>query len=160
METLYEINYQIEEILNNMVDFETGEINQDIAERLSELTMKKDEKIKNIVAYIVNEKSKLNELKLAKKRLEKRARVKGTHIDWLTAYLKSYVERGRKYEFSEGVISWRKSESVEVKDLDAIPTEYIKIAKTADKMALKKALKDGIAVDGVELKENLNMSVK
>ena len=55
--TLYEINRNIEDILNRMfeeVDEETGEVNPEIVTELAELNEARDTKIDNIGAYIKN----------------------------------------------------------------------------------------------------------
>ena len=55
--TLYEINRNIEDILNRMfeeVDEETGEVNPEIVTELAELNEARDMKLDNIGAYIKN----------------------------------------------------------------------------------------------------------
>ena len=57
--------------------------------------------------------------------------------------------------------STRKSEAVTVENVNSLPSEYktIKIVETANKVALKQALKAGNKIEGVELKENLNLKI-
>lgn len=59
-------------------------------------------------------------------------------------------------------ISFRKSESVSITDLDRVPAEYKRVKTTveADKTALKKVLKDGIEIDGAVLVESKNIQIK
>ena len=59
-------------------------------------------------------------------------------------------------------INFRKSESVDIADLNLLESEYKKvtITETADKTAIKDAIKNGIQVTGAVLKTNLNLQIK
>lgn len=57
-------------------------------------------------------------------------------------------------------LSFRKSESVLVDDVEKLPSEYVVIKKQADKLSIKKALKGGVAIEGVKLIENNNLQIK
>jgi hypothetical protein len=59
-------------------------------------------------------------------------------------------------------LSLRRSESIEVDSLDQLP-EYFKTVKTtvtADKTRIKKAIKDGQAMEGARIVENFNLQIK
>lgn len=58
--------------------------------------------------------------------------------------------------------SFRKSESVEIEDMTKINPKFIKIKTTesADKTAIKAAIKSGELVDGVTLQVNKNLQIK
>lgn len=59
-------------------------------------------------------------------------------------------------------ISFRKSESVEVEDLSLLDKDFIvvKTTESADKTAIKKAIKEGQNVQGAVLKTNMNLQIK
>ena len=59
-------------------------------------------------------------------------------------------------------ISFRKSESIEVEDVNSLPSEYkvVKVTEQADKVALKEAIKRGEEIFGVTLKVNQNIQIK
>lgn len=59
-------------------------------------------------------------------------------------------------------ISFRKSESVEVEDVNNLPNEFkvIKLSETADKLKIKDAIKSGILIDGCSIKTNRNLNIK
>ena len=59
-------------------------------------------------------------------------------------------------------ISFRKSESVEVEDVNNLPNEFkvIKLTETADKLKIKDAIKSGILIDGCSIKTNRNIQIK
>ena len=67
-----------------------------------------------------------------------------------------------KFETPKVKISYRKSETVEVENVDLLPKEFVKekIEKSADKMALKQFIKGGKTLNGVKLVTNINMQVK
>ena len=57
--------------------------------------------------------------------------------------------------------STRKSESIEVENINGLPNKYkvVKIVESADKKSLKEAIKKGDVIDGVTLKQNLNLKI-
>jgi hypothetical protein len=59
-------------------------------------------------------------------------------------------------------ISFRKSESVEVEDVNALPNEFkvIKVTEAADKFKIKDAIKAGVKIIGCYLKTNRNLQIK
>jgi len=59
-------------------------------------------------------------------------------------------------------ISFRKSESVEVENINQLPNEYkvIKVTESADKFKIKDAIKSGILIDGCSIKTNRNIQIK
>jgi hypothetical protein len=58
-------------------------------------------------------------------------------------------------------IGTRKSETVEVEDVNQLPKEYktIKVTEAADKIAIKKALKSGLEIEGCYIQENQNLKI-
>ena len=67
-----------------------------------------------------------------------------------------------KMETPRMKLSYRKSDSVDVYDIDSLPKEYIKekVEVSADKTALKKDIKNGKEINGAKIVTNLNMQVK
>ena len=59
-------------------------------------------------------------------------------------------------------INFRKSESIEVTDIDLLDTDFVKttITKAADKIAIKEAIKAEIPVRGAVLITNYNLQIK
>tara|TARA_R110000782_G_scaffold128951_4_gene220500 strand:+ start:27 stop:515 length:489 start_codon:yes stop_codon:yes gene_type:complete len=55
----------------------------------------------------------------------------------------------------------RKSQSISVDDINGLPSEFktIKVTESADKKALKEAIKSGEVISGVELVDNLNLKI-
>ena len=59
-------------------------------------------------------------------------------------------------------INFRKSESIEVTDIDLLDADFVKttITKAADKIAIKEAIKSGENVQGAVLVTNQNLQIK
>jgi hypothetical protein len=59
-------------------------------------------------------------------------------------------------------INFRKSETVEVEDVNLLPLSYkvVKIVETADKASIKAALKDGVEVTGCRIETHRNLQIK
>jgi len=59
-------------------------------------------------------------------------------------------------------INFRKSETVEVDDVNQLPAAYkvIKVTEQADKAAIKAALKDGVEVTGCSIETHRNLQIK
>ena len=59
-------------------------------------------------------------------------------------------------------INFRKSETVEVDDVNQLPSLYkvVKVTEQADKAAIKAALKDGVEVTGCRIETHRNLQIK
>lgn len=154
MMNLYEIN---ERILD-CVDPETGEV-IDI-QMLEGLQMERDSKIENIALWIKNLLSDAEELDREKKKLADRQRISENKAKSLKEYLSRFVY-GEKFKTPRVSISWRKSESVSVDDINSVPDKFLKYSDPApDKTAIKKAIKSGEDVPGAHLIEGKNIQIK
>lgn len=155
--TLYELNH---ELLNFdlEIDEETGEILN--AADLDKLEMERDTKIENIGLWIKNLLSDAEELKREKDNLAKREQQAKKKAERLKEYLADNL-MGEKFKTARLDISWRRSESVAVYDEPLIPDEYkIPQDPKIDKAGIKKALKEGIKIDGVDLITKSNIQIK
>lgn len=154
MATLYEIN---EEILN-CVDTETGEIID--PEKLSQLQMDFDDKVEGIALWIKDLLSDATAIKAEKDKLAERQRVCENKAKNLKEYLSGFLG-GEKFKTPRVAISYRKSKSVDVQDITALPKEYLKYSEpTANKTEIKKAIEAGTAVPGCVLVESQNIQIK
>lgn len=149
--------YEIDASMLECIDPETGEVD---AEQLEALNILREEKIENAALWLKNLKSDVVELKAEKKAFEDRIKAKQNRIDGLTAYLMNALD-GQKFETPKCVISYRKSESVNITDLSKIPTDYLRFAPAeADRTAIKAAIKAGAEIDGAEIVQKMSMQVK
>ena len=169
MRKLYEIDADIEDLMNSVIDPDTGEVTD--PEALDALLLERDQKIENIALYAkdVNAESAAisNEIMVLQKRAEK---LKKTE-DGLKAYLTKALE-GQKFSTPKCMISFRKSESAEpddefiewASDINNCALHFLRIKETksvtADKEAIKKYLKSGGKLEHCRLVEKQNISIK
>lgn len=155
MPSLYEIDQQI----MLCVDMDTGEIVD--MDKLSELQIERETKLESVALWIKNLKAEEAALKAEKDAFaerEKQTKAKREKLsEWLTEAL-----NGEKMSTNKVAISFRKSESVKITDIDAIPMDYIveTITESPDKTAIKAALKNGLDVPGCELELKNNIQIK
>ena len=115
--TLYQINEQIAKAIELGFDPETGEILDESA--LEQLQMDRDEKIENICLYIkdliAESKALADEAKALTERKERSAK----KAESLKNYLQAMLD-GQKWKSSKAIVSYRKTQSVVVDDMDAL----------------------------------------
>lgn len=157
--TLYEINEQIRNAIELGYDPETGEILD--ASALEQLQMDRDEKIENICLYIKDLAAEATAIKAEESALADRRKASERKGESLKRYLQAMLD-GQKWKSSKAVVSYRKTQSVIVDNLDEIPNDFMRIKTTSepDKVAIKDALKAGTEVAGCHLEEGQSMSVK
>ena len=153
MASLYEIDAQI----MACVDFETGEIID--AEKLEQLQMQFNDKVEGIALWIKNLVAEAKMIKEEKDNLAARQKVCENKAESLKKYLGQALA-GEKFKTPKVSISYRKSESVEVADVEFLSPEYLKFKPEADKTKIKEALKAGEVVEGAMLVEKNNIQIK
>lgn len=155
---LYQIKQEIEQAINECVDFETGEIID--SERLDKLNMALNEKRENIALYIKNMIADSKAIDEEIKNLTARKKSINNKIDWLKQYLANDLQ-GSKFETAKVVVSFRKSKAVEINPDAEIPNEFlIQQEPKPDKAGLKKAIQAGAVITGVSIVEKSNISIK
>ena len=179
MANLYEISQQLQILEEFMVDPETGEfLDEDsFNAKFDEIQMALNEKIENSMCFYKNLQADIEAFKTEEKNIAQRRKVKENLAERIKNRIDNYIRM--KYTNEDGVVdtdglnkfkmetprmklSYRKSDSVDVYDIDSLPKEYIKekVELSADKTALKKILKDGKEIKGAKIVTNLNMQVK
>ena len=162
---LYEINAQLERLLDvgdgRMVDEETGELFDQ--EALEALEMERDAKIDGCLFFIKNCKADAKKLDEEIKKLQ----AKKQAIENKAERTKNYVEhclKGEKFKSVFNSAYYTKTVKVEVDEamVKFLPDEFIKttIKVEPKKTELKKALMDGVVVNGAVLVESLSLTVK
>jgi hypothetical protein len=149
---LYEIN---EEMLN-CIDAETGEVDTD---KLDELTMLRDEKLENIALWIKDLKAEAEALKAEKLAFQARQAAAENKAESLKNYLTGFLH-GEKFKTTKCVISFRRSEKVEILNELDLPPEFTTVEIKADKTAIKQAIKNGQEVAGAYLVESTSCIIK
>lgn len=152
----------LSELMEEEFDQETGElINKDkeINELYDGIKLSLEEKFNNSQRYLLSLKSENDLLDSEIKRLQakkkaiqnKSLRVKDLMLSTLQATDLT------KLKTSLFNFSIKKSESVEIDTIDNLSRSYLRIKYEADKTEIKKALKDGVELDGVRLVESKSL---
>lgn len=159
---LYELNaklasYQME------FDEETGEwVNE---KELDDLNLALEEKIEGICLWIKNLRAEAKAIKGEEANLKERREAKENEADRLESYVSSNLQ-GKPFETSKVKVTWRKSESVEILNEDAVPPSLldIQVMRKPIKAEIKKRLKEaeakGEEILWAKLNKNNNMTVK
>ena len=158
MSSLYEISKELTNAIEECVDMETGEIIN--PSRIDELTMALNEKRENVALYIKNKTADIDAITNEIKILTLRKKVLTNRIEGLKSYLADNL-KGKKFETAKTVVSFRKSEQLEVNSTNYIPTEFLILQEPKiDKVGLKKLIKSGTKIAGVELILKQNIQIK
>ena len=156
---LYEINAALESAFMDCIDPETGEIVGDTS-ALDDLQLQRDEKIENIALFIKNLKAEAEAIQNEERKLKSRRNSCENRTEWLKKYLANNLQ-GEKFKTPRVAVSWRRSQSVEVEDVWALPDEFVRRADPEpNKTAIKEAIKAGIDVPGAELVDSLSMTIR
>lgn len=163
---LYEIDTQIAEVLEYIVNEETGEIDPIAETELDQLKKDRELKIGNIGLHIKNQVAFIDAIKDEEKKLRERRKIMEKKIEWLKNYLEMHLD-GEKLELPNLKIGWRKSESLIEKgnfDVEKFAQQYpelVKIVYQPDKNSIKKFIKEkGVGIEGFEIISKNNIQIK
>ena len=159
---LYEINAALMQAYDDAVDQETGELIENEAYKaIDGLQMALEEKTESVLLWIKNLQADAEALKKEKQAFADRQSRVENKIESLKKYVGGVLE-GQKFQTARVSASWRKSDAVEYDgDVFALPEDYIKYSEpTVDKVALKKALKNGEKIKGARLITRQNLQIK
>ena len=161
--TLYEINAQLEELIANSVDPETGELVIDPA-ALDELNLEREEKVEGIALYIKDLKATAAAIKAEMDNLKARYDSAKNKAERLTDYLKENLH-GEKFSTPKVAISYRNSTSVEINPeiffARSANGRFFRLKDPeADKKAIADAIKAGETIEGAELISKQSMTIK
>jgi hypothetical protein len=160
---LYQINANLELLLDqihSIAEENEGEIPDDYAEKLDKIYLDKKNKVIDIAKYIKTLKAKSEAIKNEMDILHARYKTYNNYADNLKKYLKMNIPTGSKYEDSAVKLSWRKSESVQVLDINVIPDKYLETKTYAHLLDIKRDIKDGNNIPGVMLMQNNNLVIR
>ncbi len=150
--------YEIDQRILALVDEETGEITN--FEQLDKLQIEREAKIENIALWIKNLKSDEESYKAEKQAFEDRQRQAKQRRESLERYL-SDVLNGEKFKTARVECSFRKSQKIEVENIELLPEEFLNYKNPeADKTAIKEAIKEGKEVAGARIVYALNLQIK
>ena len=152
---LFELNQAVRDF-ELEIDEETGEILN--ADALDSLELERDTKIENIALWIKNLKAEAEAVKKQKEAFYSREKALTNKAERLKEYLANNL-MGEKFKTDRVVLSWRKSQAVEVDD-NFNDERFIKYEPKISKSEIKDALKSGEIIEGARLVENNSLQIK
>lgn len=158
---LYEIT---QEALYLSTLLETEELTVELEEALIINQDQLQAKAVNYAKVIANYQAESDAIDQEIKRLKAMKDSREKKIEWLKESVKKamLVSGIEKVESPLFKLSVRRSESVEVDMVEALPNAFqnVKNVVTADKVAIKEAIKRGENITGARLVENFNLQIK
>jgi len=158
---LYEITQEAQYLA---VLLETEELTAELEEALIINQDQLQAKAVNYAKVITNYQAESDAIDQEIKRLKAMKDSREKKIEWLKESVKKamLVSGIEKVESPLFKISVRRSEAVEVDIVEALPSAFqnIKNVVTADKVAIKEAIKRGENVMGARIIENFNLQIK
>lgn len=167
MNSLYEISNELREVYNKLengegIDQETGEISEELQNALA--LSQQNLQAKGVdIGYVI--KSFDDEIDLYDreiKRLTERKQALKNAQERVKNNLKSAMEEFGIVEIKGQTlkINFRKSESVEIDNVNLLDDRFKRVKVEADKTAIKQAIKSGEEVKGARLVENNNLQIR
>lgn len=149
---LYGINRQIESLWQHADEAFDAEASPEHLDRLERLLKQAEvtlaEKAIAIACLIKGIEADIDALAEEELILRNRRKTCERQADWLRAYLAGNLTPGEKIKDARVVISWRKSQSVQLlADVSSLPRQFVreKVIVEADKVAIKDAFDAGTA---------------
>lgn len=173
MTNLYEINKQIDQVMidrENSIFSPEGEEQTpiDFEAMLDKLQMQLNDKVENILKYMSNVEWTIDIIDAEIQRLSKLKQQAQKKHDGLKNYVAFSLQHAGIEKLDLGIykLSFRKSESLEVLDIEQVPQEYkkeetittVKVDKTAIKQFLKTS--DGLVIPWTKLVVKQNLQIK
>jgi len=162
--SLYEIDAKFQAAME-AADYEAeqneGVIPEDIAAQLDGIEMEREQKAINICRYIKNLNAEAAAYDAEADRLYKRAKSAKNRVEFLKSWLCAIMP-GWKYKDSTCIVSWRKSDKVNILSSLEIPQAFRKVVteEKIDRIGIKDAIKKGEIVPGAEVVEYQNIQIK
>lgn len=152
--------FDIDKHILECVDLETGEIID--PEKLEALEMEREKKIEGCGMWYKDCLAQAAAIKEEADKLTARAAQLTKKAESIKAYLEMALN-GEKFKSDRVVVSYRKSEQVEIGtdfDWTTAPDEYLSFKDPApNKTAIKKALKAGTDIAGCKIVSKMNIQI-
>lgn len=170
--SLYTIDQELKRAIDdlyNRVD-ENGELVEVTEEELQKIEALNEDrraKLENITLYCKNLDAEAQAIKAEEEALKKRrARIEKKAEGLKTLMINSLMANGDKeFESPRCRAKIKETESTKIIDQSKIPEEYIKVKTfepeyNPDKVAIKKAIKAGIQIDGATIEVNRKLNIE
>lgn len=158
--------YHIDQALEALIDPETGELLD--YDAFEQLQMDRDHKIENMVCWSKSLDAEAKAIRGEEKELAERRRTMERKRDRLRDYVDRALD-GHPFQTAKCSVTYRKSTAVEITNMEELVQwcmdngydgKVTYAAPTVSKSDIAPLLKAGVAVDGAEIAERMNMGVK
>lgn len=156
---LFEINGFLRDLIESATNPETGEINSQLSSEIEDLTIERDNKVEYLALLKKELEYKSEALHEECEILKARKKIVDKKCEWIRLYL-STILNGQNFETPRVVISWRKSESLQIDNENLLPAEYYRYTESVDKLKIKEALKSGVQIDGCQIVAKNHIQIK
>jgi seryl-tRNA synthetase len=161
MPQLFELADEIERLMAEVIDHETGEITDEGLAKLDAIEMERDEKALAIAQYMMSTLAEAEMVAKQAQRLGARAKVLTNQAGRLKQKLTDWLPVGTKLRDDVVQIGWRKSTAVEVSNAGEIPDVLCNFTRTPDLTRIKMALKrDASNVPAAKLVTRHHVSIR
>lgn len=161
---LYELTSKRQELLDLIaaMDSEDLELSDAVGDTLEALDEAIQDKAEAVASFIFSLQADSAALKQEEQRLAERRRLNDAKVERMKTYLADMLQEADidKVQGLKYTIGFRKSEKVQVSDVDALPERFLRVKREPNLTALKEALKAGQAFDGAVLTTNKNLSIR
>lgn len=168
-ETLYEITKEL--VFLNNLDETNSSIGQEgddkleqIKQALDNLNMKFLDKVTNVVKFIKNLEAQREALASEAKRLSDRKRSFDNRIEWLKNYIKISMEATQSEKIKNALFTIyfaQSQQSVEVKDINQVEEQYLKVKVEVDKTKILEQVKStGVIPRGVDIVQGTHLVIR
>lgn len=164
---LYNVHKEVEQLIETMINPETGEVNAVVNAHLNTLTLKREDAIHQIAIANIANKAKSEMIAAEIKRLQTLKKQVENRSETAKRILENELTPGEVFEFNNVKISWRKSsqvkvdEFIDVADLAINYPDLVKIEYSLDKTKVKEFAKDSIPLpEGISIEEKQNIQIK
>ena len=157
---LYKIETEYLQLMADVEDVE-GVLTPELEEAL---TINKTQLEGKSTAYlhIISTREALNnQAKDEIKRLQAFVKANDNLVIKLRSRLLDAVKLFGAFEVGINKFGTRKSSTVEVDDVNSLPSDFktVKVVESADKKAIKEALKNGVVIEGCSIIEKINLKI-
>ena len=158
--TLYTIENDFIQLMQQVEEMD-GEITPEMDEQLAITEAQRDGKSIAYLSIITKVDSETTLIDNEIKRLQALKKRNNNIVTKLQSRLLDAVNLFGSYSVNLTKFGTRKSTSVNVEDINALPKEYktIKVVESAVKIAIRKSLKSGETINGCSLSENVNLKI-
>lgn len=139
-----------------------AEDDAELEEYSKSIAIQEANKVNAIAGFLRETELAAENAEIESKRLSEIAKFYANRAERIRQSMKYAMEAHgiEKIETDKFRVSFRKSESVEVDDVEQLPEQFVVIKRSADKKAIKEALKSGDKLKGVRVVVKNNLQIK